>query len=305
MIDGKIYIFGEYHSPRRLTNVMEYDPGSDSWRSLGEFSEIFYSHGSCVYDGLIYQFGGYDKDFNHQKWVRTYDPATDSWSQLPDMLMADAKSAVCVYNDEIYLFNEKAQKFSPSDSSWTLLNTGTNDIVGYALPIVNGDSILLFGGYKWTDDYPAPDTSIYAYYPDLDTMKKLDVGMPFKRFTGGHKYQNFAYLFGGHNDASLGSVTDEVWRFNLDFIVSVEGNSSIDADRLSIFPNPAHDLLSIQTDLNGTHIIIIFSMNGQEIYSGEMEGSSHQIDISSFKTGVYIITIRSEDFFICRKIIKL
>ena len=180
MVDAKIYTFGEFHNPRKLTEVKEYDPVNDSWSTLGELPTIFFSQGSCVYNGLIYLFGGYDTNFNPQKWVRTYDPATGSWGELPDMLLADTKPAVCVYEDEIYLFNEKGQKFNPLDSSWSLLNTGTNDIIGYAAPVVYGDAILLFGGYRWSDadEYYDPSGSIYAYYPDEDTMMKLDTVMP-------------------------------------------------------------------------------------------------------------------------------
>ncbi len=41
------------------------------------------------------------------------------------------------------------------------------------------------------------------------------------------------------------------------------------------------------------------------IHRTEMEGTSHQIDLSTFQKGVYFITIRSKDFATTRKIIKL
>ena len=40
------------------------------------------------------------------------------------------------------------------------------------------------------------------------------------------------------------------------------------------------------------------------MYSGEMEGSSHQIDLSLFTEGIYFITIKSNDLVTTRKIIK-
>lgn len=316
MIDGKIYTFGEYQSPRRLTNVMEYDPGNDSWKTLGELPEIFWSHGSIVYDGLIYLFGGYDNNFNPQKSVRTYDPATDSWSQLPDMLMADAKSAVCVYDDEIYLFNEKAQKYTPSDSTWTLLNSGTNDIVGYAAPIVHGDIILLFGGYKWTNDYPAPYSCIYAYYPESDTMMKLDSEMPFERFTGGHKYQNFVYLFGGHYAASLGSVTNEVWRFDLDNfgVVNVIDNPLLSPQTFTLgpnYPNPftTSTYINYELAVPGEVQLEIYDCLGKRIillaHKKQFPGS-YQLtwDASGVEPGIYFCKLKIDGFEQTRKLIK-
>jgi hypothetical protein len=36
-----------------------------------------------------------------------------------------------------------------------------------------------------------------------------------------------------------------------------------------------------------------------------MEGTSHQLDLSSLQKGVYLISIRSKDFVTTRKVIKL
>ena len=74
---------------------------------------------------------------------------------------------------------------------------------------------------------------------------------------------------------------------------------------LSLFPNPTSDLLTIQTNDPGIHQLEITSLNGQSVYNGEMEGSSHQLDLSSFQKGVYIVTISSKDFVTTEKIIKL
>ncbi|MFC2115150.1 T9SS type A sorting domain-containing protein [Bacteroidota bacterium] len=74
---------------------------------------------------------------------------------------------------------------------------------------------------------------------------------------------------------------------------------------ISIYPNPIEDLLTIETYIPQHLSIEISSLNGQLIYSREMEGSSHQIDLSSLQRGVYFITVRSKDFVRTEKIIKL
>jgi len=63
--------------------------------------------------------------------------------------------------------------------------------------------------------------------------------------------------------------------------------------------------LTIESVKPNHHSIEITSLNGQQILSGEMEGTSHQIDLSSFQKGIYFITIRSKDFVTTRKIVKL
>ena len=74
---------------------------------------------------------------------------------------------------------------------------------------------------------------------------------------------------------------------------------------IRIYPNPANDLLTIETDKPERISIEINFLNGQLLYSTKMKGASHQVDLSSFRKGVYIITLRSKDFVTTRKIIKL
>jgi hypothetical protein len=74
---------------------------------------------------------------------------------------------------------------------------------------------------------------------------------------------------------------------------------------LGLFPNPTRDILTIETEHPAHYSIVITSLNGQQILYGEMEGTSHQIDLSSFQKGAYFITVRSKDFVTTRKIIKL
>jgi hypothetical protein len=65
------------------------------------------------------------------------------------------------------------------------------------------------------------------------------------------------------------------------------------------------DILHIKTSILERFDIEIASLNGQLIHSSELEGPNHQLDLSSFKKGVYFITIRSKDFVTTEKIIKL
>ena len=79
----------------------------------------------------------------------------------------------------------------------------------------------------------------------------------------------------------------------------------LSTSRLSIYPNPTNGLLTIETEYPDHYSINITPLNGQQILTGEMEGTLHQIDLSSFQKGVYFITIRSEDFVTTEKIIRL
>ena len=76
------------------------------------------------------------------------------------------------------------------------------------------------------------------------------------------------------------------------------------ADFFNIYPNPSNTSLTIETSSSDPFNIEITSLNGQLIYSGQMEGTIHQLDLSSFQKGIYIITVRSKDFVTTQKVVK-
>ena len=95
---------------------------------------------------------------------------------------------------------------------------------------------------------------------------------------------------------------------NVYFTTECSGSTEIEPrfkENFSIYPNPALNLLTIETEYPDHYSIEITTLNGQMIQSGTYHGTSHQIDLSTFKKGVYFITIRSKDFVTTRKIIKL
>ena len=92
---------------------------------------------------------------------------------------------------------------------------------------------------------------------------------------------------------------------NVEFKDCSVGIDDYNLSGLTIYPNPTNNLLTIETEYPDHYSIEISTVNGQQILNGEMEGTTHQIDLSTFKKGAYFITIRSNDFVTTRKIIKL
>jgi len=90
--------------------------------------------------------------------------------------------------------------------------------------------------------------------------------------------------------------------------VTIKSTTNIEENTnagISIYPNPAIDLIIIETNKVGQYFIELNSINGQLIYSSKIEGPIHQIDLSSFQRGLYLITVRSRDIVRTEKIIKL
>jgi hypothetical protein len=88
------------------------------------------------------------------------------------------------------------------------------------------------------------------------------------------------------------------------FTVAGVGIEHKNTENLKIFPNPTYTLLTIEMATSDMINIEIISLNGQIQLSKELEGTTHQIDLSSFQTGIYFISIRSGDFVTTRKIVK-
>jgi hypothetical protein len=86
---------------------------------------------------------------------------------------------------------------------------------------------------------------------------------------------------------------------------SYVGSSDFRSVNSWIYPNPANEFVAIQFIEPGEYSIEIISLSGQLIFSTKMKGTSHQINLSSFQRGVYLVTIRSKDFVTTKKIIKL
>jgi len=81
--------------------------------------------------------------------------------------------------------------------------------------------------------------------------------------------------------------------------------SLIVRDRVSIYPNPVKEILSVLIRRKAYYTIEVVTLSGQLIYKSRMHGTSHQFDFSSFNKGIYFISIRSVGLTETRKIIKL
>jgi len=133
---------------------------------------------------------------------------------------------------------------------------------------------------------------------NLKKRSKVLAGKPVSlatsRLIQGTYYWLYATdAYGIHSDA---------YPVYIDFKNTIEENSK---DEVKIYPNPANDLITIQTKGTGTCSIEITKLNGQIVLKKNLTGKNSQIDISGFQKGVYILTVRSEDLIRTEKIIKL
>jgi hypothetical protein len=77
------------------------------------------------------------------------------------------------------------------------------------------------------------------------------------------------------------------------------------AANLTLYPNPAGDDITIEYTVKGTAVYKIYDLTGRELRSGMLaETNRTTIDISSFKSGLYMLTVKDSSNMLCRKFIK-
>ena len=72
-----------------------------------------------------------------------------------------------------------------------------------------------------------------------------------------------------------------------------------------IYPNPADDILSIETGVHHKNLrVIVTDVVGREIYNAALAKGRNQLDISAWVSGNYLLTIKYRGEVIVRKITK-
>ncbi len=79
---------------------------------------------------------------------------------------------------------------------------------------------------------------------------------------------------------------------------------AIKENQVTIYPNPAIDVLKITNGFKGTTVYTIKEASGKEMFSNELNVLSKSIDITSLEGGMYILELKSKDKTLVKKFIK-
>lgn len=76
-------------------------------------------------------------------------------------------------------------------------------------------------------------------------------------------------------------------------LTGIESRTNKELD-LTIYPNPAHDLVSIKSGSKAVSVVSISSVTGQIILDEKFSGET-QVNISNLKSGVYFVTVKMDN----------
>jgi len=86
--------------------------------------------------------------------------------------------------------------------------------------------------------------------------------------------------------------------------ITTEINENL-AREIMIYPNPATNAVTVQSNNIIGFTVELKSASGTLIYTSKIEGTSHQINLSNLSNGVYFVTVKSDNFYHTRRIMKL
>jgi len=87
-------------------------------------------------------------------------------------------------------------------------------------------------------------------------------------------------------------------------VTSVNDNKQEESGFLKVFPNPANNTLNIelQGDSKGQKQVLLYNSNGMIVYTDTFVGSTTQINVTEFKSGIYIVKVGSEANYVSSKV---
>jgi hypothetical protein len=130
--------------------------------------------------------------------------------------------------------------------------------------------------------------------------------------TPGDNYQKVEIVGTGGISASKIRIAALTKRFFLDnFSVSSENvptdvsSEGADAQNVKFFPVPAINILTI-SNIQNVYLIEIHDITGKRVYELKSDGATElQLDISTYRKGVYFVTLRSADGIKLMKFMKI
>ena len=83
----------------------------------------------------------------------------------------------------------------------------------------------------------------------------------------------------------------------------VTGIADNQLERISYFPNPVQDILSVR-NLTANSKIVITSLEGKELYKQTVSGTEAEINFASYPTGIYLLKLIENNSVRVEKIVK-
>jgi len=158
--------------------------------------------------------------------------------------------------------------------------------VDASITIEPGDTVE----WTWTDNLPHSVTS------DNDATESFDSGV----LTGNGETFSYTFTMVGVNGYDCEVHSAMVGTITVEEIASVEEKFAVN---VNYFPNPVTNRLTV-TSLFVLDTYKVVDILGKTVASQSLEGNIADIDMSQFNSGVYFVTVTSNDLQKTFKVVK-
>lgn len=112
------------------------------------------------------------------------------------------------------------------------------------------------------------------------------------------------YYFGFNNNSAAGATQAYLFMDTLS-VTSVLGNEEFQASEMSVFPNPATNVINVSNPDALVNGVTITDLNGRTVKTVKLAGVSEaQISVSDLSAGMYLMNITSDKGAVTKKIVK-
>ncbi len=175
---------------------------------------------------------------------------------------------------------------------------------------VTGDSAEVFG-YLFKTTGGVRETLAVASQIFLQAVPNwTEITVPFTYLNANATPDSASLLFvssAGYNFSNLflcqGSAGSTLWIDDVSYVYpSSITESGKESDKLTVFPNPAEDFLTLTFAYevpSGT--VSVADMKGREVLKTSFTGTQQNIDVSALQSGSYVISLGNEKGLLARK----
>ncbi len=324
LVNGKIYIIGGYHvlangGEVSSNKVHIYNPATNSYEADGAPIPLAIDDQvQCVWrDSLIFVVTGWSNTGN-KKDVQIYNTYTNTWQAGTDLpynndFLAFGASGTIIGDTIIYNGGVKGGTVwasvaktrigiidpnNPTQIAWSLADDNPG-AAGYRMACSYHENRAFWvGGAGTAYNY---DGLAYSNGAGVEPLERIlqfkndtylydeGLGTPYgvMDFRGIAKISDTKWIICGGMESGQ-TVTNKTFLLEIDPVIA--GLEEKDLD-LSIFPNPAVDVISFTENKNGSSYVIT-DMQGRKVKKGLLRNNS--IEISEMISGNYILIINND-----------
>jgi len=232
----------------------------------GFFVDDFYFGSTDSTDPSFYGDGGAGN------FVYTYNSTTavtDDWAYSRALSLTAGEEVTVTFTTKSYAITEPASEMTLDITMGTtqfVSTTSPEELIGTV--VVNDDTQYITQSATWI----APADGIY--------------------------------YMGLHNISDIGATDSLILIDNIEISTQLSTNSFL-ASKLSVYPNPATNVVNISSTVNATiNSVEMTDLNGRIVMTKSVNATQGQIAIGDLATGMYMMKISTDQGVATKKIIK-